>query len=370
MDFDLSQIRALVVAAEELHFGRAAERLCISQQGLSKRIKRLEQLLGEPLFDRRHNVVELTLTGRRFLPKARRLLAIADETAAELWPQTRPLRIDVWGQVHAPLRIVGRLAAQTPHLLPELSMRRSLSASLGALERDEVDVAFGRPYDLLRPVPAGLIVQPTYLEPMAVAMSSRHPYAGTEVLSPDDLRAVGLWWPLENSPGEVAGFLREFGSHFEIPTSTEGLNLGVDHLLDDLRGNPNSLSLAGRECLWLPWEASRSWISSPFPGSCGGPCVVGSRRTSSSPNSSGSSRRRPVGKAGWISTPRPTGSPPPTAQTSSAGLQPPIDDRAPGGRPHFRTRGVPESLSATPERRDRAAGLWTRRLRRTYRTSH
>jgi DNA-binding transcriptional LysR family regulator len=102
MDFDLSQVRAFVAAAEELHFGRAAARLFLTQQGLSKRIQRLEQQAGAPLFQRQHNMVELTATGRRFLPHARRLLATAEETAADLWPQARPLRIDVWGQIHAP----------------------------------------------------------------------------------------------------------------------------------------------------------------------------------------------------------------------------------------------------------------------------
>lgn len=247
MDFDLAQIRAFVVAAEELYFGRAAERLCLSPQGVSKRIRRLEQMLGEPLFHRQHNVVALTSTGRQFLPAARRLLAMADETSGDLWPQARPLRIDVWGQVHAPLRIINRLTVRIPHLIPELSMRRSFAAALTALERDEVDVSFGRPYDLPQSVPDGLVLQPTYLEPMAVAMSRSHANADLGVVTIDDLRTTGLWWPLENSQGEVAGFLREFATHFRIPTSTEGLNLGHDHLLDVLRANPDRLSLFGRE---------------------------------------------------------------------------------------------------------------------------
>jgi DNA-binding transcriptional LysR family regulator len=247
VDFDLSQIRAFVAAAEELHFGRAAARLFLSQQGLSKRIQRLEQMVGAPLFVRQHNLVELTATGRRFLPHARRLLATAEETAAELWPQARPLRIDVWGQVHAPLRIVGRLAAQLPELLPELSMRRSLSAALDALERDELDVAFGRPYDLPRPPPPGLALQPVRLDPLAVVMAARHPHADAEVLTPEDLRSTGLWWPLENSQGEVAGFIGRYGAQFAIPIATDGLNLGVDHFLDALRADPTRVSLIGSQ---------------------------------------------------------------------------------------------------------------------------
>lgn len=247
VDFDLSQVRAFVAAAEELHFGRAAARLFLTQQGLSKRIQRLEQLVGAPLFVRQHNLVELTATGRRFLPHARRLLATAEETAADLWPQARPLRIDVWGQVHFPLRVVGRLTTQLPQLVPELSMRRSLSAALEALDRDELDVAFGRPYDLLGPIPAGLALQPVYLDPLAVAMSVHHAHADAEVLTPEDLRSLGLWWPLENSQGEVAGFLDRYAAQFAIPITTDGLNLGVDHFLDTLRAQPTRVGLLGSE---------------------------------------------------------------------------------------------------------------------------
>jgi DNA-binding transcriptional LysR family regulator len=247
MDFDLSQVRAFVAPAEELHFGRAAARLFLTQQGLSKRIQRLEQQVGAPLFQRQHNMVELTATGRRFLPHARRLLATAEETAADLWPQARPLRIDVWGQIHAPLRIVGRLAAQLPQLIPELSMRRSLSAALEALERDTLDVAFGRPYDLLRPLPSGLALQPVYLDPVAAVMPVGYPRADAEVLTPEDLRSTGLWWPLENSQGEVAGFLERYAAQFAIPIATDGLNLGIDHFLDALRGHPTRVALLGSE---------------------------------------------------------------------------------------------------------------------------
>jgi DNA-binding transcriptional LysR family regulator len=247
VDFDLSQIRAFVVAAEELHFGRAAARLFLTQQGLSKRIQRLEQQVGTSLFQRQHNLVDLTATGRRFLPHARRLLATAEETAADLWPQARPLRVDVWGQVHVPLRIVRRLTAQLPQLLPELSMRRSLSDALEALERDELDVAFGRPYDLLRAIPPGLALQPVYLDPLAAVMSVRHAHADAEVLTPEELRSIGLWWPLENSPGELPGFLGRYAAQFGIPIATDGVNLGVDHFLDALRAHPTRAGLIGSE---------------------------------------------------------------------------------------------------------------------------
>ena len=74
MELDLTQVRAFVVTAEQLHFGRAAARLFLTQQALSKRIQRLEHSLGEPLFVRGPRGVELTEAGHRFLPHARALL--------------------------------------------------------------------------------------------------------------------------------------------------------------------------------------------------------------------------------------------------------------------------------------------------------
>jgi len=81
VDLDLTQVRAFAAAAGQLHFGRAAAQLFLTQQALSKRISRLEQALGEQLFVRGTRGVELSDAGRRFLPHARRLLAAADAAA-------------------------------------------------------------------------------------------------------------------------------------------------------------------------------------------------------------------------------------------------------------------------------------------------
>jgi Bacterial regulatory helix-turn-helix protein, lysR family len=63
VDFDLAQVRAFVAVTDDEHFGRAAARLHLSQQAISRRIQRLEQLLGAPLFVRGINGAELTPTG-------------------------------------------------------------------------------------------------------------------------------------------------------------------------------------------------------------------------------------------------------------------------------------------------------------------
>jgi DNA-binding transcriptional LysR family regulator len=77
-DIDLRHLRYVVVLAEELHFGRAAERLNTSQPPLSRYIRRVEQELGVQLFHRTKRVVQLTQAGVRFVEQARKLLSQFD----------------------------------------------------------------------------------------------------------------------------------------------------------------------------------------------------------------------------------------------------------------------------------------------------
>src|SRR4051794_373764 len=75
MDVHLRELRYFVAVADQLHFGRAAEQLFVSQPALSKQIRALELRLRVKLFERDRRTVRLTVAGSALLPGAREVLA-------------------------------------------------------------------------------------------------------------------------------------------------------------------------------------------------------------------------------------------------------------------------------------------------------
>ena len=237
MDLDLNHVRAFVLAGEELHFGRAAERLSITQQGLSKRIAALEARLGTRLLDRGGGGMRLTESGRRFLEPARRALEAGDLAVAAVAADASPLRVDVWGHLYAPMRTLAPVADRDGAPPLDLGHGRDLPSVVADLHAARIDAGFGR---VEPPLDERLAHRVVRLEPVDAVMSLRHPLANEPELRPEQLRASTLYTP---APLERLDFMRAFATRFGIERHVGGVNLGLDHFAEHIAADPDCFSL-------------------------------------------------------------------------------------------------------------------------------
>lgn len=166
-----------MAVAEELHFTRAAQRLFVAQQALSRDIRRLESQVGARLFERSTRNVSLTTDGERLLTHARGLLALNDAALRDLGDATRPLLVDVIGQGLTAARIVEAARQAAPQVEFTVRYGGGLGAALPHLLAGRLDVAFGRPEGLPLPFPRELSRRLVRYEPLALMVLDGHPLA-------------------------------------------------------------------------------------------------------------------------------------------------------------------------------------------------
>jgi DNA-binding transcriptional LysR family regulator len=186
--FDFSQLRCFAAVAEELHFGRAAARLNMTQPPLSRQIQVLERVLDVQLLERTSRTVRLTAAGRSFLPEAQRILRLA-ETATHVTRQVAAGRAGVlkFGFTAASAYdFLPRLVTALRRALPDvtLSLREMVSKDqIEELLAGRIDAALVRP-PVTHP---DLIAVRALAEPLVAALPAGNPLALRDALIPGDL---------------------------------------------------------------------------------------------------------------------------------------------------------------------------------------
>lgn len=206
---EFRQLRHFVAVADELHFGRAAEKLGMTQPPLSQSIQRLESELGVRLFERTHRHVEITPVGAQLLPFVRESLAVADQLPV----MAQRLLVGDAGQLRLAFvstadygvlpELLRRYSGRFPNVRIEL-LEATGDFQIEAIISEEIDagiiIGTGEPA-----LPASLDYLPLHRERLILAISEE---ASTGVKEPADL-AMMARWPLILFPRRVAPALHD-----------------------------------------------------------------------------------------------------------------------------------------------------------------
>ena len=204
--FDLSQLRCFVAAAEELHFGRAAQRLNMTQSPLSRQIQLLERILDVMLLERTSRQVRLTPAGSAFLIEARRILRLAESAALSARRVARgdAGRVVIGFTAVSGYDLMPRIVAQAIARLPNIALElREMvtSEQIDALVTGLIDVAFVRPPIDRHEFESVCVLR----EPLIAALPAGDPRQARGVLVPGDFDGL----PLIMYARQGAGYFHE-----------------------------------------------------------------------------------------------------------------------------------------------------------------
>lgn len=181
---EFRQLHSFLVLAEELHFRNAAEKLFISQPGLSKQIQQLEGHLGVKLLERDRRNVRLTVGGEYLRTQVEFLNGFLNNTFAHL----KNLDSGVEGEIKigfvgsAMQQVIPELIKECNQNYPELHFvldEMSNQAQIEAIEKYQIDLGFVR----LNTVPASIQLKPIFQEHFTLVLPKGHPINTTNFKS-------------------------------------------------------------------------------------------------------------------------------------------------------------------------------------------
>ncbi|WP_411878938.1 LysR family transcriptional regulator [Polaromonas sp. YR568] len=250
MNLDGRLLAVFCAAAEELHFGRAAARLFMSQPPFSQQVKRLEDLVGAKLFIRTTRTVRLTPAGQVMYQHARQ---ISGETELMLRAVRQAARGEAGSLVIGltPTAACSPLAEalyhyRTAHPEIELDLREMNSNAMEAsIRMHAIDVALMRPTRMDADIRAIEIFQ----EPMVLAVRRDHAWAGRPRVPVEDIADIPL-----------VGYLQSTSPYFRDMLQSMFGHTGKRPRVVQESALPTLLTLveAGIGAAIVPWTISRA----------------------------------------------------------------------------------------------------------------
>jgi len=211
---ELRHLRYFIRVAEELHFGRAAERLGMAQAPLSQQIQQLEERLGVRLLERTTRQVRLSAAGSIFLDHARRTITDLESGVEAVRSaggnDIGPLRIGtVYIAIYRLLpQIIRRFHQRYPKVEIDIRVGRT-EEHIELIGKRQIDVAFLRPPK----TPADLSIERIFSEGFVAALPKEHPLAARSHLTLIELRDENF---LINAPILGVGYQELFLQHCRL----------------------------------------------------------------------------------------------------------------------------------------------------------
>ena len=186
---DLRRLRYFIAVAENLHFGRAADKVNVAQSAISRQIRLLEEELGFALFTRTRKKVGLTIPGEIFLPEAHAIMQRAEEALERVRASGRGtvgrltigfVDVALWTRLPTVLR---ELRSRSP--LVDLQLRQlDRIAQIEALETSAIDLGI-----IPSPAPEGRNVcsEPLVSAPFVAVLPQQHRLAGRREIALHEL---------------------------------------------------------------------------------------------------------------------------------------------------------------------------------------
>ncbi|MEV0295952.1 LysR family transcriptional regulator [Nocardia sp. NPDC050710] len=187
------ELEAFLTLAEELHFGRTAERLCVTTSRISQTIRKLERRIGAPLFERNSRIVRLTPLGKQLRDELR---PAYDQISASIIAASKGSRVKqaITAGFTAPwcgnliVRAADAFRIRYPHAVVDIE-EIQLIDPLGRMRSGAVDLQLTE-FPIVEPdITTGSII---FSEPRGLMVPEGHPFAVRESVSMEDLADATL----------------------------------------------------------------------------------------------------------------------------------------------------------------------------------